>query len=121
MFNILVLLAQDPKGAEAPLIYNMLLPLGLLLLVYLFFFRPMRRQEQERNALLSSLKKNDKVITTSGIYGTVIAISEKEDEITVKVDDNTRLRMIKSSIARNLSNEEALKAQKAAKDGGKTS
>ena len=68
--------------------------------------------------MTTDLKKNDKVLTSSGIYGTVTAISEKEDEITVKVDDNVRLRMTKESIARNLSNEEAARAAKAAKQAG---
>jgi preprotein translocase subunit YajC len=88
-----------------------------VLLFYFFILRPMRRQDRERAALLGSLKKNDDVITSSGIYGTVVAVSEKEDEVTVKVADNVRLRMTKGSIARNLSNEAAAKAQTAAKDG----
>jgi preprotein translocase subunit YajC len=65
------------------------------------------------------LKKNDRVLTTAGIYGTIVAISEKEDELTVRVDDNVRIKMVKASIARNLSHEEAVKAEKAAKDGKK--
>ena len=47
-------------------------------------------RKQERQALLTSIKKNDKVITHAGIYGTVVAVSEKEDEIMVKIDDNVR-------------------------------
>jgi preprotein translocase subunit YajC len=113
MFHLLVLLAeaeQQPKPGEG--LYQMLLPVGLLFLMYFFFFRPMRRQDQERKALLQGLKKNDEVLTTSGIYGTVVAISDDKDEITVRVADNVRLRMLKGSIARNLTNEEAAKAPK---------
>ena len=58
-------------------------------------------------------EKNDKVLTAAGIYGTVLSVSDKEDEVVVKVDDNTRLRMIKSGITRNLTKEEALAAAKA--------
>ena len=64
--------------------------------------------------MLTNLKKNDKVITTAGIYGTVISVAEKEDEVVVKVDDNTRLKMLKGAIMRNITNEEdAAKAQQA--------
>ena len=56
----------------------------------------MKRQEQERQALASNLKKNDEVLTNAGIYGTVVDVSENEDEITVKVDDNVRVKMTKS-------------------------
>jgi len=113
MFHLLVLLAegeQQQRPGEG--LFNMLPLLGLALLFYFFFLRPMRRQDQERKALLQGLKKNDEVLTTSGIYGTVVAISEDKDEITVRVADNVRLRMLKSSIARNLTNEEAAKAPK---------
>lgn len=97
---------QQPPSAFA---WDMVLPIGLIVLFYLFFIRPMMRQDAERKNLLSRMKKNDKVLTSAGIYGTIIAISDTEDEITVKVDDNVRLRMIKSSIVRNFSNEEAAK------------
>jgi len=121
MFESLILLAEDtPPPAKGPGLDMLFLFLPVLVLFYFIVLRPMKRQEQERNSLLTQLKKNDKVLTTAGIYGTVVAISDKEDEITVRVDDNVRLRMIKASIARNITNEEALKAQKAAKDGKET-
>jgi len=138
MFNQLMILLADAQGGQPPagapqdpaggLFSN---PLLLMMAVgiplfYFLFLRPMRRQEQERNALLTNIKKNDKIITNSGIYGTVISVAEKEDEIVVKVDDNVRLKMVKNSILRNLTNEEtaketeaAKKAAKAAKKGGK--
>ena len=72
----------------------------------------MRRQEQRRKAMVSDLKKNDKVLTTAGIYGTVVAVSDTEDEVTVKVDENVRLKMAKGSIGRNISREEEAKQQK---------
>ncbi len=136
MFStLLVLLAEDPPKAPAPPgegWFSMILPLGLLFLFYFVLWRPMRRQDQERKALLTSLKKNDEVITTSGIYGTVVAVSDTDDEMTVKVADNVRVRMLKSCVARNLTNEKAAREAKntstaistgpnASVTGGKTS
>ena len=89
--------------------WDMVLPVGR----YFFFTCSssgrMLRQEAERKGLLAKMKKNDKVLTSAGIYGTIIAISDTEDEITVKVDDNVRLDMTKASIVRNFTNEEAAK------------
>ena len=102
---------QRPAGEG---LYGMLLPLGLLFLFYFVLWRPMRKQDQERKALLSSLKKNDEVVTTSGIYGTVVSVSETEDEMTVKVADNVKMRMLKSGVARNLTNEKAAREAKGA-------
>jgi preprotein translocase subunit YajC len=115
LWNLFLLLAegeqQTPQNApQTPLPFQLILPLGLILIFYFFLLRPMRRQEQERQAIASSIKKGDRILTTSGIYGTVVGIAEKEDEITVKVDNNVNLRMVKASVARNLTNEEAARA-----------
>jgi preprotein translocase subunit YajC len=114
---LLLLLAQAQESTKpqepswAPLL--MWVPLGLL--AYLFLFRPAMRTEKERKQLRSSIKKDDKILTTSGIYGTVVSVSEKEDEVVVKLADNVRIRMIKAAIDRNLSNEEAIREAKAGK------
>jgi preprotein translocase subunit YajC len=99
-------------GVEMPLILG-----AIFFMFYFVVLRPgQKRQERERQNLLSGLNKNDKVLTTGGIYGTVVTVSDKEDEVTVKVDDNTRLKMLKGSIARNITREEALKAEKEQKE-----
>jgi preprotein translocase subunit YajC len=94
--------SSDPFGG-----LGLVVPMVLIFIVgYFLLIRPMKRQEAERKAMAGNLKKNDKVLTAAGIYGTVVAVSETEDEVTVRVDDNTRLRMIKSSIVRNITREE---------------
>jgi preprotein translocase subunit YajC len=114
MYSTLLLLlaegeAPRPMGESA---FGYLLPLGLLFLFYFVLWRPMRKQEQERKLLLNSLKKNDEIITTSGIYGTVVDVSDTEDKMTVKVADNVKIRVLKSGVARNLTNEKAAKEAK---------
>ncbi|HEX3316096.1 MAG TPA: preprotein translocase subunit YajC, partial [Gemmataceae bacterium] len=51
---------------------------------------------------LSSLKKNDEVLTSSGFIGTVANLREGEDEVTIKLDDNCKVRMKRSSIVQIL-------------------
>ena len=107
LFALMLLADGEQGGAPAWTPFLMLLP--MVLVFYLFVMRPAKRQEAQRQALVNALKKNDKVLTSSGIIGTVVSISEKEDEVTVRVDDNCKLRMLKSSINRNLTQEEAAK------------
>jgi preprotein translocase subunit YajC len=66
------------------------------------FLRTSARQKRELQNALASLKKNDKVVTSSGIIGVVVAVKENEDEVTLKTDDasNTRIRVLKSTIAK---------------------
>jgi preprotein translocase subunit YajC len=120
LFAFLTLLAADEPAKQqpqgGPLDALGFLPLIVIMILgyFLLIRGPMKRQEAERNALLASLKKNDKVLTTGGIYGTIVSISDKEDEITVKVDDNVRLRMTKGSIARKIEEPK----EETAKEGG---
>lgn len=132
MLNLWLLLAQAAEkageGAEPTktgqpgLGFDFLfLPLMLFAIFWLVVLRPGRRQEQERQMnLLKGLTKNDKVMTAAGIYGTIVAVSETEDEVTVKVDDNVRLRMTRASILRNITKEEAAKEAKDAAKNKKT-
>jgi len=105
--------ADPPQGDPSQALMFPAMLLGLFLLFWLFLIRPAQRQQREREAsLLASIEKNDRVLTAAGIYGTVVNVSDKEDEITVKVDDNVKLKMTKTSVARNITKEE--KAREAA-------
>lgn len=117
MQNVLLLLAQAQDNARStePAWSPMLLFLVLGTAFYFLLIRPNMRQEAERKALRSSLKKDDEILTTSGIYGTVVSVSDKKDEVVVRVADNLRLRMVKAAIDRNFTNEEAARAGKGGK------
>jgi preprotein translocase subunit YajC len=120
MLSALILLAQE-GGKAAPtappgLDFLPLLIIGVF--AYFLLLRPTFRQEKERKALRANLKKDDKVLTTSGIYGTVLSVSDKEDEVVVKVAENVKLRMVKAAIDRNLTNEEAAREAKGGKAAG---
>jgi preprotein translocase subunit YajC len=105
LFAAFALLAEDAPAADAP-VGNPWLQMApfILLMVAMFYFliiRPQQREQARRNALLSGVKKNDKVMTTSGIYGVVTNADREADEVTVRVDDttNTKLRMSFTAIA----------------------
>jgi preprotein translocase subunit YajC len=98
---LLILLAEgDAAQSGTPPAYFLLYALPVLLLIMMF--RTNSKQKRDQQNALSALKKNDKVVTSSGILGVVVAIKENEDEVTLRVDDtsNTRIRVLKSSIAR---------------------
>src|SRR5262245_43797624 len=124
MFSLIMILAQDSGssgsgggGGGGLGNFIILLP-GIVMLYILIVVLPgRRRQEKERQELLNKMSKNDEVLTIGGIYGTVVSVSETKDEVTVKVDDGTRLKMTKGSIARNITREE--EAKKAKEDAKK--
>jgi preprotein translocase subunit YajC len=102
-----LLLAQEEQKApplEGQL--AMFLPFAAIAVIFYFLLiRPQKREQATREAMLSALKKNDRVVTIGGMIGTVANISADGQEVTLKVDDNTRVRMIRSSIQRVMSAE----------------
>jgi len=75
------------------------LPIALIFIIFYFLLiRPQKKQQQDHQKMLSELKKNDEVVTSGGIYGTIVNI--QEDIVTLRVDDNTRMKIQKSSISR---------------------
>jgi preprotein translocase subunit YajC len=119
MFSSLttLLFAKDAAPDANPL-WQFMPFILIFVLLYLIVLRPAQKREQTQRALLlSSLKKNDKVLTSGGIIGIVALVNDKEDEITLKVDEssNVRIRVLKSSIIKNYTSEEAARDQ-AAKD-----
>ncbi len=115
--TLLLLFAQQgadgaPPAGGQPGWFQMLPFVGIAAVFLILMMRNSRKQDRERQAMLSSLDKNDKVLTIGGIYGTVISVNPNEDEVVVKVDDNTRLKVTKGSISRNITKEQAAAAPK---------
>lgn len=101
----LVLFAQEgqPKQAPANDLFSFLPPILMAFAVFYFLLiRPQKKEQANRQALLATLKKNDRVVTIGGIIGTVANISEDGEEVTLKLDEG-RVRMVRTSIQRILS------------------
>ena len=60
-------------------------------------FRPQQQQQKKIKEMLANLKKNDEVITTSGIHGTVVIVKDKT--VVLRVDEGCRLEFDRESIA----------------------
>jgi preprotein translocase subunit YajC len=82
--------------------------LGLMALMmvvfYLVLIRPQQKKQKELDRLLSSLKKGQKVRTTSGIRGEILDFkNEAGDEVVLLVADRVKLNILRSHIAGVLS------------------
>ena len=110
--NLLFLLADGEappaagEGAQEPSFGAFVVPGLLGLLVFYFIaLRPELAKRKEHERLVTSLKKNDRVVTVGGIIGTVVTVSQDGKEVTLKVDDNTRLRFLSNYIGSVLKDE----------------
>jgi preprotein translocase subunit YajC len=74
-----------------------------VLLVGIFYFmliRPQKRRVEQHKNLVESISDGDEVVTIGGIYGTVVRIDD--DEIELEVSPGTRMRFVKSAVARRV-------------------
>ena len=100
-----VCLAQAAPEQPAPPLPLQLLPLVAIgVAAYLLLFRPERERVRKQQAMLGGLKKNDRVVTSSGIYGTVVSVDRDADRVTLRVDEsaNAKLTVTLASIGRVL-------------------
>jgi len=77
--------------------WGILIP--LFLIMYLLLIRPQRKRQKEHEKLLSELKKGDRVVTNSGMFGTIFAIYDDKNKVVLKITDDVKIECLKSSIA----------------------
>lgn len=113
-FALVALLADaaDPAAAPPEFLKTLIntLPLALIAVAaYLLLFRPEQERRRRQQDLLGGLKKNDRVVTTAGIYGTVANVERDADRVVLKIDDaaNVKITVTLSSIARVLGEEKS--------------
>ena len=74
-----------------------LMPVILIFAVFYFLLiRPQKKSQDEHKKMVAGLKKNDEVITSGGIHGTIANV--KEHTVTLKVDDNVKVEVQKNRI-----------------------
>ena len=106
MNEILTYFPLLQEGAPGGQLLTMILPFGLIILVFYFLIiRPQNKKQKDTKQMLAAVKKNDKVVTIGGIRGVIVSV--KDDTVIVKVDDNVKLEISKSAISTVLSGKES--------------
>jgi preprotein translocase subunit YajC len=83
--------------------------LPLILIVVVFYFlliRPQQKRQKDHKVMISALRKGDKVVTNSGMFGTIVGIDDQENKVVLKVAENVKIEFLKSSIAGRVGTEE---------------
>jgi preprotein translocase subunit YajC len=106
-FSTFLLLAQDAEKPAAPAqpaapggdLFSLMAPMLIIgVLWYFLLIHPQRKEQSQRNERLKALKKNDKVVTIGGIIGTIANIEPDGREVTLLVNENTRIKFLRTSI-----------------------
>ena len=88
------------QGGGGDVLLQMVPFLAIGLLFFFLIFRQDRRQRTTHRQMVEGLKKNDRVVTIGGLKGTVVQVRREIDEVTLKVDDNTKIRFTLGAISR---------------------
>ena len=84
--------AQTPSSS----IINFLPLVFILAIFYLIVFLPARRRQKKLQDMIDSLKVGDKVVTSGGIYGTIVGF--KDDRIQLRIAENVKIELSRNAV-----------------------
>jgi preprotein translocase subunit YajC len=92
--------SAPPGGAGGPAAFvQPLILFGAMFAIFYFIvLRPQQRQKAERERMLTALKKGDRVVTSSGMHGTIVTLGEHT--ITLRVADQVKVEFDRGAIGR---------------------
>lgn len=90
----LALFAQASQASGLPFIVMMG---ALFVLMYLLLILPAQRRQKKISQMHSALKNGDKVVTTGGIYGTIVGL--EEDAIQLRIADQVKIKLARNAVA----------------------
>jgi preprotein translocase subunit YajC len=97
--NILgiILMAPAQGGDQGSSAISTVIMFGSIILIFYFMiYRPQRKRQKDREALISKMDKGDKVILSGGMHGTISAI--EDTTVLISVSDTTKIRFEKSAV-----------------------
>ena len=71
---------------------------AIFAIFYFLLIRPQQKQKRERETMLAAVKKGDRVVTSSGLHGTVTNLNEHT--VTLRVADQVKLEFDRSALGR---------------------
>ena len=107
---------NNDKGPQAPMFISpayaqaggsgggdfflQLMPILLMIVIFYFLlFRPQQQRMKAHQEMVSNIRRGDTVVTAGGLIGKVMRVKDDGNEIEVEVADNTRVRVVKSTVA----------------------
>jgi preprotein translocase subunit YajC len=86
-----------PQGQAGNPLMNLFPLLIIFVIFYFMLIRPQKSREKEHQKMLNTLNKNDDIVTTGGVHGTIVNVKDKT--VILRIDENVKIEIEKSSIA----------------------
>ena len=89
--------------------FAQLIPLILIFVIFYFFLiRPQQKKVKEHKAMVESLKKGDKVVTSGGITGTISRVIDN-DKVEIEIAENVTVEVVRGTGIQSLMNSQEIK------------
>ncbi|HJX72278.1 MAG TPA: preprotein translocase subunit YajC [Bacteroidales bacterium] len=76
------------------------LPLVLIIFImYFLMIRPQAKKQKEHKAMITSLEKGDKIMTSGGIVGIIQGVKDSEGLLIIKIADNVKIELSRTAVA----------------------
>ncbi len=98
--NVAYAMAPAQSGGQSGGFFAFVPLILMFVIFYFLLIRPQQKKAKEHQEMVAALKKGDKVITSSGIYGVITKV--EENDLQVEIAENVRIKMIRSNIAGKL-------------------
>ena len=96
--SLTTVLAMAPQGdGDQSMMPTFIMFGAVILIMYFLMIRPQQKRQKEHKAMLESIKRGDKVVTSSGMHGTVTDINGTE--YVVQIADNVKVTFDKAAIS----------------------
>ena len=86
------------SGGSTALLTQVVFFAAIFAIFYFLLIRPQQKQKRERETMLTAVKRGDRVVTASGLHGTVTGLGEHT--VTLRVADQVKLEFDRSAIGR---------------------
>jgi preprotein translocase subunit YajC len=106
--GLYTLIGMAPQGQQGGgSMFSTLIMFALIILIFYFMIlRPQQKRQKERDKLLNSIEKGDKIITAGGIHGTVIGLEDKT--VLVQIADNVKVKIEKTAVGNVIRSTESI-------------
>ncbi|MFH1783120.1 MAG: preprotein translocase subunit YajC [Candidatus Omnitrophota bacterium] len=88
---------MNQTAQQVPALVQFMPIIFIFVVFYFLLIRPQQKKQKQHEAMITDLKKNDEVVTSGGIHGTIVNV--KESTFVLKVDENVKIEINKPGIA----------------------
>ena len=95
--NYLLAMTPQGDGGEGSMVSTLIMFGAIFAIFYFMIIRPQQKKAKEREALLSALKKGDKIVTNGGMHGSIAGLDDKT--CLVDFGNNIKIKFDRSAIS----------------------